>query len=158
MHSDERRDTQHLKSLVYAQVARDPAPTFDALERGVLFPQPQPQDGVSLAPKLEVEDARVDWRRPAFAVDRLVRAVTPAPGAWTTWRGERLKLHPVVPADGREGSLAPGELWADKREVLVGTATTPVRLGAVQPHGKKVMPAADWARGVRPQDGERFDD
>src|SRR5690606_9544399 len=69
--------------------------SFDALERGELVPEPQPAEGVSLAPKIEVEDARVDWTRPAFAVDRLVRGCTPAPGAWTTWRGERLKVLPV---------------------------------------------------------------
>ncbi|GAA1182464.1 methionyl-tRNA formyltransferase [Ornithinimicrobium humiphilum] len=133
--------------------------TFDALERGELVPEPQPVEGVSLAPKIEVEDARVDWTRPAFAVDRLVRGCTPAPGAWTTWRGERMKLHPVEPveADAGEPVLAPGEVRAGRREVLVGTGTTPVRLGQVQPHGKKVMAAADWARGVRPEPGERFD-
>ncbi|GAA5163440.1 methionyl-tRNA formyltransferase [Ornithinimicrobium tianjinense] len=129
--------------------------TFDGLEAGTLVAQPQPSEGVSLAPKLEVDDARVDWARPAFAVDRLVRATTPAPGAWTTWRGERLKLQPVevVPAT-QDLALAPGEIRADKREVLVGTGSGPVRLGVVQPHGKKPMPAADWARGVRPEEGE----
>lgn len=136
--------------------------SLDALEAGTVVPEPQPAEGVSYAPKLEVEDSRVDWARPAYAVDRLVRGTTPAPGAWTTWRGERLKLAPVdlVPvADGRgsraEGRpLLPGEVRADKREVLVGTATDPVRLTIVQPQGKKPMPAADWARGVRPQEGE----
>lgn len=134
--------------------------TFDALERGELVPEPQPVEGVSLAPKLEVADARVDWSRPAFAVDRHVRGCTPAPGAWTTWRGERLKLLPVGlttgPHDDEAAPPAPGELRAGRREVLVGTGTDPVRLGEVQPHGKKVMAAADWARGVRPVPGERL--
>ncbi len=137
--------------------------TFDALERGDLVPEPQPDEGVSLAPKLEVEDARVDWARPAFAVDRLVRGCTPAPGAWTLWRGERLKLLPVEPVTSPPGTsgadgvdLAPGEVLAGRRDVLVGTATAPVRLGDVQPQGKKAMAAADWARGVRPVEGERF--
>ena len=129
--------------------------TFDGLEAGTLVAQPQPADGVSLAPKLEVEDARVDWSRPAYVVDRLVRAMTPAPGAWTTWRGERLKLQPVQVVAGPDGpALDPGEIHADKREVLVGTGSGPVRLGVVQPHGRKAMPAADWARGVRPEEGE----
>ncbi len=136
--------------------------TFDALERGDLVPAPQPEEGVSLAPKIEVHDARVDWSRPAFAVDRLVRGCTPAPGAWTNWRGERLKILPVVPVEARgadqaDARLAPGQLRAGRHEVLVGTATGPVRLGEVQPHGKKVMAAADWARGVRPGTEERFD-
>ncbi|WP_122261068.1 methionyl-tRNA formyltransferase [Ornithinimicrobium cerasi] len=132
--------------------------TFDALEAGTLVPAPQPADGVSHAPRLEVADARVDWARPAFAVDRLVRAMTPAPGAWTTWRGERLKLDPVRPVEdgGTVPRLGPGQLHAGRKEVLVGTATTPVRLGTVRPHGRKDMPAADWARGVRPEEGERL--
>lgn len=140
--------------------------TMDGLERGELVARPQPGEGVSLAPKIEVDDARVDWTRPAFAVDRLVRACTPAPGAWTTWRGERLKLLPLEPAAAGEGEdgqdagparvLAPGQVLAGRREVLVGTGTTPVRLGQVQPHGKKAMAAADWARGVRPEEEERF--
>lgn len=154
--------------------------TLDGLEEGVVVPEPQPQEGVSHAPKIDVGDARVDWSRPAFVVDRLVRACTPAPGAWTTWRGERLKLGPVTtPADaplpddvgaadvgtddagpddaGAGGGLAPGVVAAGKRHVVVGTGTTPVLLDRVQPHGKKEMAVADWARGVRPQQGERFD-
>ncbi len=130
--------------------------TLDAMEAGTLVPEPQSADGVSLAPKIDVEDARVDWSRPAFAVDRLVRGTTPAPGAWTTWRGDRLKLGPVEPVPEQEGAgrIAPGEVRAGRREVLVGTGTTPVRLGEVQPRGRRAMPAADWARGVRPEPGE----
>ena len=102
-------------------------------------------------------DARVRWDRPAVAVDRQVRGCTPAPGAWATFRGERVKLLPVELDEGYAGSdLAPGELAAGKREVHVGTATGPVRLSDVRPHGKKEMTAADWARGVRIDAGERF--
>jgi methionyl-tRNA formyltransferase len=54
------------------------------------------------------------------------------------------------------GDLAPGELRAGKRDVLVGTATAAVRLGEVTAPGKRAVPAADWARGVRPEPGERF--
>ncbi|MGO0576254.1 methionyl-tRNA formyltransferase [Ornithinimicrobium panacihumi] len=137
--------------------------TMDGLEDGVLVPEPQPAEGVSHAPKLEVEDGRVDWGQPAFAVDRRVRATTPAPGAWTTWRGDRLKIFPVGLVDEAgpgplpEGMrLAPGQVHATKREVVVGTGTGPVRLGQVQPLGKKTMAAADWARGVRPEQGEHL--
>lgn len=134
--------------------------TFDALDEGALVAEPQSAQGVSHAPKLQVEDARVDWATPAFAVDRFVRGVTPAPGAWTLWRGDRLKVQPVTPADHVLDHvlvpIAPGEVRADRHKVLVGTATTPVLLGTVQPHGKRPMAAADWARGVRPQEGEGF--
>ncbi|GAA0954348.1 methionyl-tRNA formyltransferase [Actinocorallia libanotica] len=128
-----------------ARLLRD---TMDGLEAGALSPVPQPEEGVSHAAKLTAEDARVDWTAPAMRVDRLCRACTPAPGPWTTFRGERLKLGPVRPAAGA-GPLAPGELKITKSEVLAGTATHPVALGEVQPPGKKRMRAADWARGLR---------
>ncbi|SEF48855.1 methionyl-tRNA formyltransferase [Thermomonospora echinospora] len=127
--------------------ARLLADTMDGIEQGLLEPRPQPAEGVSYAAKLTPEDARVDWSAPALRVDRLVRACTPAPGAWTTFRGERLKLGPVRPAAGG-GDLAPGELKVSKKEVLAGTATHPVALGEVQPQGKRRMPAADWMRGI----------
>jgi methionyl-tRNA formyltransferase len=131
--------------------------TMDGIEEGRLTPVPQPADGVSLAPKLTPEDARVDWTVPAFAVDRLVRGCTPAPGAWTTFRGERLGLGPVrVLAPTVHRPLAPGELGVAKRSVLAGTATGPVELGEVRPAGRRPMPAADWARGVRTRPGERL--
>ncbi|TNY36282.1 methionyl-tRNA formyltransferase [Thermomonospora catenispora] len=121
--------------------------TMDGIEQGVLEPRPQPAEGVSYAAKITSADARVDWTAPAMRVDRLIRACTPAPGAWTTFRGERLKLGPVrLAADG--GDLPPGGIRATKREVLVGTATHPVALGEVQPQGKRRMPAADWMRGI----------
>lgn len=127
--------------------------TMDALAGGQVTAVPQSNDGVSYAPKLEVADARVDWAAHAMRVDRLVRACTPAPGAWTTFRGERLKLGPVLPlAD--EPPLPPAVVRAEKHRVLVGTATVPVALGEVQPVGKRVMAAADWARGVRVADAE----
>ena len=115
--------------------------------------EPQPAEGISLAPRIEPADARVDWSLPAHAVDRRVRGVTPAPGAWTTWRGERLRLGPVEPV-AAEG-LAPGELTVGSDGVLVGTGRGAVRLGQVQPAGKRMVPAADWARGARPEAGER---
>jgi methionyl-tRNA formyltransferase len=128
---------------------------LDAIEAGTARAEPQPADGVSLAPKLTPEDVRVRWHEPVFAVDRRIRAGTPAPGAWTTFRGERVKLGPVRP-DPDGPALAPGELLVQRNRVLVGTATTPVVLGEVQAAGKRPMPAPDWARGVRVQAGERF--
>lgn len=121
--------------------------TLDGIEDGTLEARPQPEEGVSYAPKVLVEDARVDWTDPALAVDRVVRACTPAPGAWTTYAGERIKLGPVTLVD-RE-PLSPGLLEVTKSAVYVGTATQPVQLGEVKPFGKKQMPAADWARGVQ---------
>lgn len=159
--------------------------TLDGIEAGSLRPHPQPADGVSLAPKVTVDEARVDWTLPAIAIDRRIRGCTPAPGAWTVLRGERVKLGPVTPvpatpvtlatpatpgADGGADAArgpggvgdpagkppAPGELRVGRNEVQVGTATAPVLLGLVQPPGKRAMPAADWARGARIEPGEIF--
>lgn len=128
--------------------------TIAGLASGQLVAEPQPSDGVSLAPKITVEDALVRWADPAYAVDRRVRATTPDPGAWTRFRGERLGLGPVEPA-ATPGVLTPGEVLVSRHDVIVGTGSGAVRLGTVRPAGKREMPAADWARGVRPQPGER---
>jgi methionyl-tRNA formyltransferase len=86
-------------------------------------------------------------------VDRLIRGCTPAPGAWTTFRSERLRLGPVrlVP-DQRD--LAPGQVVVTRDAVRVGTATHAVELGEVTRAGKRPAAAADWARGMRPEPGE----
>ncbi|WP_277371576.1 methionyl-tRNA formyltransferase [Rhodococcus rhodochrous] len=120
--------------------------TLDGLEDGILTPAPQPADGVSHAPKVTVEAAQVQWTLPAHVVDRRIRAVTPAPGAWTMIGDLRVKIGSVTVTDE---TLEPGELDIRKDGVLVGTATTAVRLGTVQPPGKKAMAATDWARGAR---------
>ena len=127
--------------------------TLDGIEDGGVVAVPQSDDGVSLAPKITVADARVDWTAPGRHVERLVRACTPAPGAWTTFRGERLKLGPVRLQGAND--LAPGELRVTRSTVAVGTASMVVELGEVQPPGKRAMAASDWARGARIADGER---
>jgi methionyl-tRNA formyltransferase len=129
--------------------------TLDAIEDGVAEARPQPDDGISLAPKITVEEAAVDWALPARVIDRRIRGCTPAPGAWTTWRGERLGLGPVSPApvDAEMPTLKPGELRVLRRAVQVGTGTDPVTLDQVQPAGKRLMPATDWARGARLEPG-----
>ena len=127
--------------------------TMDGIEDGTLKAVPQPADGVSLAPKITVEDAHVDWAAPALRVDRVVRGCTPAPGAWTVFRGERLKLIQVAPVPERT-DLAPGALAVGKNSVHAGTGSYAVELLWVQAQGKKPMRAADWARGVRIAAGE----
>ena len=144
--------------------------TLDALADGSASPTEQPTDGVSLAPKVEVADAQVPWHLPALAVDRFVRSMTPAPGAWTVIAGTRVKVAPVGLGSGAgpgsaPGSdsgaddvvLEPGEIRAGRRDVLVGTATTPVVLSEVAPAGKSWMAAADWARGARLDQGAAFE-
>ena len=123
--------------------------TLDGIETGELVPRPQPGEGISLAPKISVEDARVDWSLPAVAIGRLIRACTPAPGAWTEFQGTRLKLGPVSEAaSGEDAPHGPGELRAGSDGVLVGTGTGPILLGDVQPAGKRRMTAQEWIRGL----------
>lgn len=119
--------------------------TMDALAADTATPTPQPEEG-TYAHKIHPSDARVDWTQPGAVIDRTIRAHTPAPGAWTMRGEERFKLGPVVPTGG--GSLAPGSVQFGKNEVLVGTADGDARLGMIQPPGKKMMNAADWARGL----------
>lgn len=145
--------------------------TLDGIESGQLEAREQPADGISLAPKITPADAEVDWRKPAIAIGRQIRACTPEPGAWTQLEGTRVKLWPVTLAPGSPppgspapgststvststlpfstGPLAPGELRITGHDVLAGTGSTPVVLGDVQANGKRRMPAGDWARGLR---------
>jgi len=134
--------------------------TLDGIEDATLVPVPQPADGVSLAPKLTVDDARVDWGAPALRINRLIRGCTPAPGAWTTMpnstgQRRRLKLGPVTMT--QSDHLAPGTVEAGRDAVLVGTGSVAVALGQVQPEGRPAMAAVDWARGVHLQPRERLE-
>ncbi|PQM44049.1 Methionyl-tRNA formyltransferase [Mycobacterium talmoniae] len=110
---------------------------------------PQSADGVSYAPKVTVEQARVRWDQPAQAIERGIRAVTPNPGAWTLIGDLRVKIGPVSVAVDAPKPLPPGGIHTDRRHVWIGTGSDPVRLGQLQPPGKKAMNAADWARGAR---------
>lgn len=129
--------------------------TLDGIADGTLTPRPQSSDGVSIAPKITVEEARVRWDLPAAVVERRIRAVTPNPGAWTMVDDLRVKLGPVqIDADAPE-LLLPGVIQVDRKSVRIGTGSEPVRLGQIQPPGKKLMNAVDWARGARLDAGAR---
>lgn len=138
------------------------ASTLDEIAAGVRSPVPQPAVGVTRAPKITVADARVDWTAPGPVIDRVVRACTPAPGAWTTLRGERVKLGPLrligdaVPAGHAVDGGPAGRLVVERRRVLVGAADGPVELGTVQAAGRRALSAPDWARGLHVHDGEAF--
>jgi methionyl-tRNA formyltransferase len=126
--------------------------TLDGIADGALTAVPQSGDGVSYAPKIDVEHARVDWNLPAHIVERRIRAHTPAPGAWTEITDLRVKLGPVT-VDTEGEALPPGRIEVGRRSVRVGTGSQPVVLGSVQAPGKKPMAAADWARGARLPEG-----
>jgi methionyl-tRNA formyltransferase len=142
--NDTAGDLLRRLSLSGAQLLVD---TLDGIEDGTLTPTPQPETDsqVSYASKITVDDARIDWTQPAEMVDRLIRACSPAPGAWTTFGGDRFKINSARISDTR---LAPGTLKITKNVVHVGSGTRALELGEVQAQGKKPMVAADWARGV----------
>lgn len=127
---------------------------MDAIEDGTAVATPQATDGVTIAPKLTVAEAEVDWAASDEEIDRRIRGCTPAPGAWTTFRGERFKILRAHPAGA--APLEPGVIDAAKQWVQVGTGSRPLELDLVQPFGRKAMKAADWARGVTLDAGERF--
>ena len=121
-----------------------------SLLREGLPPDPAPQVGeATYAAKLQPDEHRLDWSRTAAYLSRVVRLGQ----AWTTFRGKRLKVLRAVPVPG-EGGLQQGEIHA--RTLAVGTAQGALRLFVVQPEGKSAQVAADWARGARLKEGERF--
>jgi methionyl-tRNA formyltransferase len=130
------------------------ASTLDGIADGSLTPVPQPPDGVSVAPKITADEARVRWELPAHVVDRRIRAVTPNPGAWTMVGDLRVKVGPVT-IDESADTLPAGAIRVDRDGVRVGTGSQPVVLGLIQPPGKKPMKAADWARGARLDESTR---
>ncbi|HSI25986.1 MAG TPA: methionyl-tRNA formyltransferase [Aeromicrobium sp.] len=147
----ERIRDEDTAGTLLARLAREGAnllvDVLDHIEGGDAGAIAQPVDGVSYAHKITTADARIRWDAPAFAIDRLIRGCTPVPGAWTELDGIHLKLGPVSVTENAD--LQPGEVAIGKRAVHVGTATADVRLGEVQPPGKRPMPAADWGRGLR---------
>ncbi|GKV72930.1 MULTISPECIES: methionyl-tRNA formyltransferase [Pseudarthrobacter] len=122
------------------------AQTLSAIGAGKASAQPQAGE-VSLAPKLTLEDGHLKWSHPALAISRQARGVTPEPGAWTVLDGQRVKLEPVRLRPDVT-TLAPGALALHGKSVLVGTGSHAVELTRIQPAGKKMMAAADWARGM----------
>lgn len=134
--------------------------TMNGLEDGSITPQPQ-EGEATYAHKIATDDARIDWTRPADVIDRHIRAHTPGPGAWTLMGESRLKIGPVnsvaaaeleaLPEAAAVRALQPGEVHVAKNAVMVGTGSSPVRLGKIQPPGKKMMNAADWGRGLASQ-------
>lgn len=130
--------------------ARLLAETLDQLAAGTATATGQPDSGVTLAPKLTVAEAAVDWHRPATELARLVRACNPSPMAWTRHAGERFRLLRVEAADA---DLPPGAILAGRREVLAGTGAGALRLLEVQPQGRRAMPATAWANGLHGEPG-----
>lgn len=132
---------------------------LDRLETGELEARLQPRSGASYAPKVGSEEAEIDWGRAAEEVERATRAYDPWPGAWTTWRGERLKVYRVDAVEaGPEADVgaAPGTILVVEPGPLVATGEGAVALVEVQPAGGRRMDAAAWARGRDARPGEEL--
>ena len=133
------------------------AAVVDGLERDDLTSKPQPDKGVTRAPRLEKEDGRIDWTCSAASIRNLVRGTNPFPGAFTTWRSEYLKVHRVEAA---HGAGLPGEvIVADGRKgCVIAAGEGTVALEEVQPAGKGRMSGAELVRGYRIESGEILGD
>jgi methionyl-tRNA formyltransferase len=153
------RNTGELLDVLTGLGAETLAETLDGIESGTATAVPQPLDGVTLAPKLSPDDGCLDWSEPADALERRVRACNPAPMAWTTLDGARVRIAEArMPADMNidPDTLEPGVLEPQRKRLLVGTGSEPLELTLVQPDGRKPMRGADWGRGLR-DDRARFD-
>jgi methionyl-tRNA formyltransferase len=122
-----------------------------ALERGAIEAQPQPESGVTYAKKISKDEARIDWSKPAAEIDCLIRGLSPAPGAWTEVKGERLKILYAAPAPGKGNS---GDVIGDDLTIACGVGA--LRLVKVQRAGGKAMAAADLLKGFALPKGTRL--
>ncbi len=132
--------------------------TLEGLAKGELEPQPQDHSAATYAPKLKKAHEKLDWARPARELVNLIRALSPRPGAFTLFRGKRLKIYKakVVGLETEQGWRArPGEILGLGEEgPLVKTGTEALELLEVQPEGKRRMSGPDFARGYRITAGE----
>jgi methionyl-tRNA formyltransferase len=119
--------------------------------------EPQDDSLATFAPKISPSEERIDWTQPATRIWRLVRALSPAPGAWTAFRGRRLRVLAAVPAGTNPEGSAPGELRASGKELLAACGDGALKLVAVQTEGKKRTPASEWKNGLRLAEKERFE-
>jgi methionyl-tRNA formyltransferase len=127
---------------------------LERLKRGELRPQPQDDRAATMAPMIDKEDGRLDWRRPAVELARVVRAFNPWPSAFTTIDGVLLKIHRARALDARTDS--PGTVLRADETILVGCGEGALQLDELQMAGRKRLPAADFLRGVRLQPGTRL--
>jgi methionyl-tRNA formyltransferase len=123
-----------------------------AIERGTIEARSQPNINATYAKKITNAETRIDWSRPAQEIDCLIRALSPAPGAWCELRGERLK---ILFAEPVEGHGPPGEVIDDR--LLVACGSGAIRLLRLQRAGRAAMNAEDFLRGFALKAGWRLD-
>jgi len=130
--------------------------TLPAYLAGNLAPQPQPEEGITRAAQLRKNDGLLDWSLPALELDRRVRAFTPWPGTFTTWRGRRLKILRAAPLPGWRGDAPPGTVITLADGYAVATGNGALRLGKVQLAGKRPMDITPFLCGQHDCVGSRL--
>jgi methionyl-tRNA formyltransferase len=123
---------------------------LDDILAGRIAPTPQPEVGVTYAPLIAKDAGRLDWTRDAAELDRLARAMTPWPGAFTAWGDETLKVLRARPAVAALPDGPPGLVARTAEGIVVRAGRGGLRLDEVQLAGKRAMPAEEFARG-RPE-------
>jgi methionyl-tRNA formyltransferase len=124
--------------------------TLETLEAGMLHPKPQPEEGISLAPPLAHDDARIDWEKSAMAVHNLVRGTNPRPGAWAMLGEERIRIHRSARTGILRGSLRSGEIaLAETGRLLVGCGDELIQLLEVQREGRSRVDGSSFLNGLR---------
>ena len=118
-----------------------------------IAPTPQSHDGVTLAPKLLKDDGRIDWKRSAVEIERLIRAYTPWPSAWSMVSGQRIA---ITAARLSSQDIQPGDVSVTNG-IHVGCRGSALEILELKPEGKRNMSAAEWLRGVRQPYGLRFE-
>jgi methionyl-tRNA formyltransferase len=129
--------------------------TVNSYAAGRVAPRPQGERGVSYAPKLMADDVRIDWSLSAHEVHNLTRGANPEPGAWTTYRGTRMKILESTVAD--EPVLPPGTMELTRGGLFVGCRQGALLIGIAQMQGKRPLGGADLARGLHLQPGDRLE-
>ncbi len=118
------------------------------------IPLVQSEIGRSRAEKLSKDEGRIDWQLPSKKIERKIRAFYPAPGAWTTFRDEALKIESANARESKAGK--PGQILLEGRELFVCTSEGSLQIFTVKPAGKASMPAMDWVNGARLEPEARF--
>lgn len=137
-------------SVVGAPVVLDAISAIESNE----VPVNQSAVGLSRAEKLSKDEGRIDWQDPSLKIERKVRAFYPAPGAWTTFRDEPIKIESAQASEAKPGQ--PGEILLDGKDLFIATSEGCLQIFTVKPAGKTSMDAASWMNGARIEQHERF--
>ncbi len=140
--ADETGESLHDKlSVLGADLLMETLPGY---LNGTILPQPQPEEGITIAPQVKKEEGNIDWKQDAVVIERLIRAFTPWPGTFTFFKGQQLK---VINGNAVEGSAAPGKVVKVQDGIAIGTGQGLLKLGTIQLAGRKAMPVEEFIKG-----------